>query len=41
MEEMGMTNDQFEKILKMVILILDGCEDLDEAKKKISSLLDS
>lgn len=40
MEEMGMTNDQFEKILKMVILILDGCEDLDEAKEKISSLID-
>lgn len=41
MEELGMTNDQFEKILKMVPLILDGCEDLDEAKKKIRSLLDS
>lgn len=40
MEEMGMTNDQFEKILKMVILILEGCKDLDEAKEKISGLLD-
>ena len=28
----NMTDKQFEKILKMVEMILDGCKDLDEAK---------
>lgn len=32
MEEM--TDKQFDKILKMVAMILDGCKDLDEAKVK-------
>ena len=30
----NMTDKQFEKILKMVEMILDGCKDLDEAKVK-------
>lgn len=37
MEEM--TDKQFDKILKMVLMILDGCKDLDEAKEKVSDLL--
>ena len=32
MEEM--TDKQFDKILKMVSMILDGCKDLDEAKER-------
>ena len=31
-----MTDKQFDKILKMVSMILDGCNDLDEAKEKVS-----
>lgn len=38
MEEM--TDKQFDKILKMVAMILDGCEDLEEAKKKVAELLE-
>lgn len=38
MEEM--TDKQFDKILKMVAMILDGCEDLEEAKKKVGELLE-
>lgn len=37
MEEM--TDKQFDKILKMVSMILDGCKDLDEAKEKVNDLL--
>lgn len=37
MEEM--TDKQFDKILKMVSMILDGCKDLDEAKEKVKDLL--
>ena len=36
MEEM--TYKQFDKIMKMVSMILDGCKDLDEAKEKIKEL---
>lgn len=35
-----MTDKQFEKILKMVSMILDGCEDLKEAKEKVAELLE-
>lgn len=35
-----MTDKQFDKILKMVSMILDGCSDLDEAKKKVTELLE-
>ena len=40
MEEI-MTDKQLDKILKMVSMILDGCEDLAEAKKKIEELISS
>ena len=37
MEEM--TDRQFDKILKMVSMILDGCKDLDEARQKVRELI--
>jgi len=40
MEE-NMTDKQFEKIVQMISMILDGCKDLDEAKRKIAELRDS
>ena len=36
----GMTDKQFDKILKMVSMILDGCKDLNEAKAKVAELLE-
>ena len=36
----NMTDRQFNKILKMVSMILDGCKDLDEAKGKVKELLE-
>lgn len=39
MEEV-MTDKQFDKILTMVSMILDGCEDLEEAKKKVKELIE-
>lgn len=36
----SMTDRQFNKILKMVSMILDGCKDLDEAKEKVKELLE-
>lgn len=39
MEEM--TDRQMYTLLKMVLEILDGCEDLDQAKEKIKALLDN
>ena len=33
-----MTDKQFDKIIKMISMILDGCKDLDEAKRKIAAL---
>ena len=38
MEE-GMTDKQFNKVLKMILLILEGCKDIEEAKEKIKALL--
>ena len=38
MGENELTDRQFIKILKMVSMILDGCEDLKEAKEKIKEL---
>lgn len=35
-----MTDKQFDKILKMVSMILDGCQDLEEAKEKVKELLE-
>lgn len=34
-----MTDKQFQTILEMVNMILDGCNDLDEAKKKVRKLI--
>ena len=34
-----MTSEQFETILEMIRMILDSCEDLDEAKRKVDMLL--
>lgn len=36
-----MTDKQFDKIIKMISMILDGCKDLDEAKKKVNELSDN
>lgn len=35
-----MTDKQFDKIIKMFAMILDGCEDLTEAKEKVAELLE-
>ena len=35
-----MTDKQFKTILEMVNMILDGCKDLDEAKKKVQTLIE-
>lgn len=36
-----MTDKQFDKIIKMISMILDGCKDLDEAKRKVNELSDT
>ncbi len=36
MEEM--TDRQYDGILQMIEMILDGCKDIEEAKKKIKEL---
>lgn len=36
----GMTDKQFTKILEMVLMILDGCDNIEEAKSKIEVLAD-
>ena len=38
--EDNMTDRQFDKILKMVSMILDGCENLEEAKAKVKELIE-
>ena len=35
-----MTDKQFKTILEMVNMILDGCQDLNEAKQKVTKLID-
>ena len=35
-----MTDKQFDKIMRMVSMILDGCKDLEEAKAKVRELQD-
>ena len=35
-----MTDKQFDRIIKMIAMILDGCKDLDEAKRKVADILD-
>lgn len=34
----NMTDKQFDKIIQMIEMILDGCIDLDDAKRKIKEL---
>lgn len=36
----GMTDRQFDKIFQMFEMILDGCKDLDDAKRKVKELRD-
>ena len=38
MEVTTMTDMQFNKIIKMVGMILDGCKYLEEAKQKVKEL---
>ena len=35
----SMTDKQLDTILRMVVMILDGCKDLEEAKRKVLELL--
>ena len=35
-----MTDKQFDKIFQMFEMILDGCKDLDDAKRKVRELRD-
>ena len=35
-----MTNEQFETILEMIRMILDGCDNIETAKKKIDGLIE-
>ena len=37
----AMTDKQFKTILEMVDMILDGCKDLEEAKKKVQKLIEN
>lgn len=37
----NMTDKQFKTILEMFDMILDGCEDLEEAKKKVQKLIEN
>ena len=36
-----MTDKQFKTILEMVDMILDGCKDIEEAKKKVQKLIEN
>lgn len=36
-----MTDRQFDKIMQMIRMVLDGCSNLDEAKRKIDQLMDN
>ena len=36
--EQNMTDKQYDGILQMIGMILDGCKDLEEAKRKIEEL---
>lgn len=38
--EQGMTNEQFKKVLKMIITIIEDSESKDEAVEKIKALLE-
>ena len=34
-----MKNEQFETILEMMRMILDGCEDIESARRKVDELI--
>ena len=36
-----MTDKQFDKIIQMIRMVLDGCKDLEEAKKKVEQLMEN
>lgn len=36
----AMTDKQFDKIFQMFEMILEGCKDLDDAKRKVKELRD-
>lgn len=36
-----MTDKQFDKIMQMIRMVLDGCKDLEEAKKKVDQLMEN
>ena len=38
MEE-NMTDRQYDGMLQMILMIMDGCKDLEEAKEKVKELL--
>ena len=40
MGALQMTDKQFDKIIKMIRMVLDGCKDLEEAKQKVEELLE-
>ena len=40
MEAEYMTDKQFDMIIQMVYMIMDGCDDLEEAKEKVKELLE-
>ena len=35
-----LTDKQFDKLMKLVRMVLDGCEDLEDAKQKVDQLID-
>ena len=37
----AMTDKQFKTILEMVDMILDGCKDLEDAKRKVQKLIEN
>ena len=41
MEAAQMTDKQFDKIIKMIRMVLDGCKDLNEAKQKVQKLIEN
>lgn len=40
MEALQMTDKQFDKIIQMIRMVLDGCKDLNEAKQKVDQLME-
>lgn len=38
-EEITMTNEQFQKVIQMILIILEKSKNLEEAKEEIRKLL--